>query len=108
MAEVLDKLLVEAFHANSKLLGEVAGRFLGELFQQGLQLGICRGVSDSRLQFEERAVSRVRVVGDLEWEIHIGVIPGEARREDSDYCVVLMDKLKGAADYSRVAIEMPL
>src|SRR2546430_15357455 len=43
MAEMLDILIVEAFHANAKLFGEVGGGFLGELLKQGLQLGVGRG-----------------------------------------------------------------
>src|ERR1017187_2222366 len=89
-SETLHKLFIEALYANAKLLGEMSRGLLGELLEHTLQLGIGRGVSDPWLQSDECTVSGVGVVGDLQREVHVGIVPGEAGRKDADDSVVLV------------------
>src|SRR5260370_29472325 len=88
LAQVLHELLVEPSYVYPKLLGEMVRGLLGELFQQGLQLAVCRLESDSRLQLEQRAVSNAGGVGDLQRNVHIVVIPSETRRQHPDHRAV--------------------
>src|ERR1051326_616306 len=108
LAKVLDILLVETSHVDAEFLGEMVRRLFGELLQQRLQLSIRRCECNSRLQLKQRAVSYVAIIGELQRDVHIGVVPGETRRQYSHNRVVLVDQLKCAADHPRVRIEVTL
>src|SRR5258708_30091845 len=108
MSELFHVPFVDAFYAHAELFGEMRGSFFGELLEQRLQLGVGGGERDAGLQFDQRAVIGARVAGDFQREIHVGVIPGEARGQNTDDRIVLVHKLQTAADHRRVAIEMPL
>src|ERR1700728_993731 len=100
--------VIEALHAHAKRLWIMTGSLFSELLNQGLQLGVRRGVGDSRLQPDKGAEGNARIVGDLEREVDIGVFPSEARRQDSNNRVVLMDKLETPPDHRWVRVKMPL
>jgi len=58
-------------------------RLFGELLEQRLKFRVRRGVSDFRLELDQRAILYVRIAGDLQKNAHISVIPGKALGQDA-------------------------
>ena len=80
MPQMRDVLLVETFDMHTKLFGEMAGRFLGELFEQRLQFGVGRGVGHSWPEPHRWVIKVVGTVRQLQGEIHVCILPGRSGR----------------------------
>src|SRR5215469_8223156 len=108
MPQMGDELVVETFDMHTKLFREMAGRFLGELFEQRLQLGVSRGVGHPWPEPNRWVVSIVGTARHFQWEIDICVLPGKSGRHDAYDGVGLVNQLYRAAHHRRIAIEMAL
>src|SRR5437762_2008163 len=97
MSEMLHVIVIDTLHTYAKLLGEMAGGFLGKLLEQCLELAVRSRMSNAGFQFYEGLILDVGVISDLQREVNIGTPPGEARRHNTHNRVVLVDKLERTA-----------
>ena len=81
LAQVLDVSFVDSFHVNSELLWKMFRRLFRELFENGLQFGVRGLEGDAGFQLDERAIRKCRIVGELQRDVDIGVVPGKTRRQ---------------------------
>src|ERR1700722_1958733 len=90
------------------LLWKVSGRFPGELLQKRSYFirGRCPGYS--RLELEKSAVGIRRRPGKVQWQIHVAVFPGEARRQHAQDGVGFVNQLDGFAHHGWIAVKVPL
>src|SRR6266849_1764506 len=91
-----------------EMLWEVAGRLLCKLFEQRLELCICRGAGDSRFEPSHDEESARRIGRELQQQIDFAVAPGEARPNHSYDRVALVDQLDILADDAGIAVVVPL
>src|SRR5262249_50166044 len=83
-------------------------RFLGELLQNRLQLGIRLLGSHSRANLDRRPEVNVRVEGDLERQVDVRLAPSEPRRHHPRDQIRLMDELDSPPGDGRVALKVSL
>src|SRR5215472_3525861 len=108
MPQMSDVSVVETFDMHTKLFREMAGRFLGELFEQRFEFGVGCGLAHTWPEPNRWVVNIVGADRHSQWEIDICILPGESRRHDAHDAVGLVNQLYRAAHHRRIAIEMAL
>jgi hypothetical protein len=108
-AQLLHEIVVDAADTKPQFLRrKVSGGFLGELLNQRLQGGVSLGMAYTRLETNFSEISENLILGDLQREVDIAVVPRKARKGYADDGVGFVEQLQCLAHDGRVGVEVPL